>query len=236
MARKVIRQLADKNASLLNLVLLFLLVLSTFLFVWATLTQKFDLRKYAATPGAVTKPASYIWTIPITDSAFYLQADEIYFYANGVRFTPELHPDLKVTSSNPNYLKMLVSWFDPYGYGAMKMELVMTKGATNWTLYQINTILRPNSYLWIYYSPNITANIGSPITGDKDFGPPIGGGFKTDKIHFTNLKLYAFTNPPPVACGGLNAWCGAGGFTGPLPPCCAGYTCSSLRIGQCKPR
>lgn len=241
MAKKVIRRLADKNASLLSLVLLFLLVLSTFIFVWATLTQKFDLRKYAATPGIVTKSEGYTWTIPITNSAFYLQADGIYFEANGFRYYPGLHPDLKVISSNSNFLKIQASWFDPNGYGAMKMEFVMTKGATNWTLTQVNTSLRPNSYLWIYYFPtNMSARIGSPITGDKDFGPPpSSGGYPSDKIHFTNLKLYVFTNPPspsPVACGGLNAWCGAGGFTGPLPPCCPGYSCSSLRIGQCYAR
>jgi hypothetical protein len=196
--------LSKKSKRLLVLGITFALLAALPLFVWAILTQRFDIRKRAAT-GEPTPPpvgTSVNWQTPHA----YFQADDFRIVANGKTFYAN-EPSVSVHSDpgSPTYTTLEIDWQE--NGVEMRLYIYFNSDGQKWWSPEIRIYNGKTPPDWIVFKERFfESNLGSEHT------QAISGGFvqmdpntgkETASVHFSNLRVQAFTNlvtPTPITC------------------------------------
>lgn len=186
-----------KNHRIVRVLLPLLLVLLLPLFIWVITTQRFEVRKKAAS-GEVPTNNPISWMTPyvsLTADNFYIRIGKINYTSTKNKLT--LHSD----PGNPNYKTLEAIWyeFNPEINDTveMRMFIYFKSDGLYWWSDEIRTYNGNKQGDWIYYRPISsdkpffkTLN-GRPFIAKGDTriaSTPIGAGY----ILFTNLRLHPF--------------------------------------------
>jgi hypothetical protein len=174
------------------------------LFIWAILTQKFDIRKRAATGEPTPTPigTSVNWQTPYA----YFRADNFRIVANGKTFYANT-PSVSVHSDpgSPTYTTLEVTWQE--NGTEMRLYIYFNSDGQKWWSPEIRIYNGKISPDWIIFKEKFfESNLGS------EHKQTISGGFsQTDPstgkeiagVYFSNLRIQAFTSlasPTPTIC------------------------------------
>lgn len=196
--------LPKKSKRLLVLGITFALLAALPLFIWAILTQRFDIRKRAAT-GEPTPPpvgTSVNWQTPYA----YFRADDFRIVANGKTFYANT-PSVSVRSDpgSPTYTTLEVTWQE--NSVEMRLYIYFNSDGQKWWSPEIRIYNGKTSPDWITFKERFfESNLGSEHTqiisgGFGQMDPSTGKEIAS--VYFSNLRVQAFTNlatSTPTAC------------------------------------
>ncbi len=201
---KTFRSLPGNTRKLLSLGVIVALTVALPFFIWAIVTQEFDVRKRAATgePTPIPLQSPINWRT----SKIAITADDFYVIANGKRYTgfgdfiTVSQPD---PGSSTNVEVNVVS--SEYG-DDMRLNIVFRADYSTWWVESLKTLNGPASTGWIgYLGPMIKTTLGYSYryNGSGSFVQTSStDASKTATVYFTNLSVQAFLDrtPPPTAC------------------------------------
>ncbi len=168
-----------------------ILLLSLPLFIWAVLTNRFDLRKRAATTETpLTHPVS--WQ---TDTVS-LAADDFYIYTNGLYYNANSNnvSNFRVSSDpgSPNYTTLEITWQEDGK--EMRLYIYFKADGSKWWSEEIRTYNGRDPGDWAYYHGSFfNRPLGATYTGDFSIVSDTTSEF-SGKLYFKNLRLQAFRN------------------------------------------
>lgn len=194
------KSLPLKTRQLLILGTTLALVVALPLFIWAILTQRFELRERAATGEPTPTPAgtSVNWQTPYA----YFRADNFRIVANGKTFYANVSSPISVHSDpgSPTYTTLEVIWQE--NGVEMRLFIYFNSDGQKWWSPEIRIYDGKTPSNWITFKRKVfESNLGSEYT------QAIPGGFvqmdpNTGKeiasVYFSNLRVQAFTNLRPT--------------------------------------
>jgi len=189
------KSLPLKTRQLLILGTTLALVVALPLFIWAILTQRFELRERAATGEPTPTPTgtSVNWQTPYV----YFRADDFRIVANGKTFYANVR-SLSVHSDpgNPTRTSLGVTWQEN-GVG-MRFLIYFNSDGQKWWSPEIRIYDGKTPSNWITFKGKFfESNLGSEYAqanpeGFVQVDPNTGKEILS--VHFSNLRVQAFTN------------------------------------------
>jgi len=223
-----LKTLPLKTKKYLGLAIVFVLLITLVLFVWALLTQRLDLRKRASTGEPVVQ-TPITWVTP----SIRITADDFYIMSNGKTYTGRLSEvnihEEQLAVQNEGRSSIIVR-STKYGDNLKLRINFRTDKLTTWYVYSVQVFNSNYADRWVTYTSwPIETQLGYPyrFDGEYDFGlidPHTN--LKIADVHFNNLSIQGFTdiNPNPTPTPLIANECElCGGFAG--IGCAAGLTC-----------
>jgi len=194
------KSLPLKTRQLLILGTTLALVVALPLFIWAILTQRFELRERAATGEPTPTPAgtSVNWQTPYA----YFRADNFRIVANGKTFYANVSSPINVHSDpgSPTYTTLEVIWQE--NGVEMRLFIYFNSDGQKWWSPEIRIYDGKTPSNWITFKGKVfESNLGSEYTqtipgGFVQMDPSTGKEIAS--VHFSNLRVQAFTSLTPV--------------------------------------
>ncbi len=245
-----LKSLPVQTKKLLGLGVIIALVIALPLFIWGITTQRFDIRKRAATgeptPTATPTPVGTVnWTTQwasFSASDFQIQVPDGTTNGKTFRAQPSKSCNTQTgaticLNSNPpgpgynglHYMTLEVTWFE---YDTeMRMFIYLYSDGVRWWSNEIRVYNgQPNPEWVYYYGKFFDSPVGQPFTQSQQFvlnaADPVTGG--PVSLRFANVRFFAFQNyfnvtPTPTIVARCNSSCNYS--INPPVGCISGLSC-----------
>ncbi len=205
------KSLPTPTKRLLGLGIVLALVVALPLFVWAIVTQRFNLGKKAASGEPVPSPTPIGNSITWNTDRIHLSATNFYINIDGNKLFVDNNPTLQLHSDpgTSTYTTLEATWTENNVGMSLFMYFSRNPSTNRWQVTEIRTSNGNPSSDWLYYPGFDATDAGSTYyLGNANYFSNDGRGL----IHFENLNIQTFfaglptpiptTTPTPLTCAG----------------------------------